>query len=1326
MPFTEFNARSAFSFLHGASLPEDMVTRAAALGYRSIAITDRLGFQGSPRAHATAKAHNIRAIVGTILEVPSSKEQVPNPCSCVALAATRQGYSQLCQHLTTVAGASRSSPCPERLAPDSFPRREATHSTTSHFSLGTWHSREAGSVIALTGDRDFQLSRLLLQGKKSEAEIFTRQLITQFGHENLHIQLTRHHLRDDPRLNRLLIELARHLKLPLIASNAPLHATRADRLLCDAFTCLRHHTTLDQAGALLAPNGERHLKSPRQMGELFADLPEVITNTQRLDERLEFTLENLGYEFPDAHDSYDNPLSLAEQATQLRRHTYHGAFIRYGTLSHKIKAQLEHELALIQKLGFQGYFLIVHDIMGFAKAHDIFCQGRGSAANSAVCYALGITNVDPVGGGLLFERFLSENRRSWPDIDIDFPSGDRRELVIQHVFEKYGPRGAAMTANVITYRPRSAFREMSKVLGFPPAIADRFSDIHASPRSGEKESGHSCPPPPKTGAHDSSRARKFDPTSTQARLESRAPSPANTEKGFATPLAPPQDPHSPSIAQSTSSFSPSLLCSSSNSASPAHASPCLSLHTNHSALGTPAKRASSPGTENCPLTNLFTAAGIPQSHPRLPALLHLYNAVLAFPRHLGQHSGGMIICDRGLDQIVPLQPASMPGRTIVQWDKDDCEDLGIVKVDLLGLGMLAAIEDSLRICEERGHPVDPATIPKDDPAVFDLLCRADTIGTFQVESRAQMATLPIMRPQNFYDLAIEIAIIRPGPIVGDLIHPYLNRRQKIHDVDYIHPLLEPILKRTLGVPLFQEQVLRMAMVLADFDGAEADELRRAMAFKRADEKMERISHKLRQRMSEKGIPLDAQDKVVKSIGSFALYGFPESHAISFALIAYLSCWMKAHRPAEFYCGLINNQPMGFYSVNTLIEDAKRHHVRTRPISVVHSSYATTVLDDHHLRLGLHRLKGLKKATAQRIITERETNSFTSLPDFLRRVSPNDKERRLLAACGALNPLPEVAHRRDALWQSELPLFDDLVAGASRSSPCQERLAPGDYSSEQERSPQSRSSLPASNGARDSSRASHAPELKPSPIQARLESRAPSPPPPTPLRSASPGQASHSPLPPMSDAERLATDLALTGSTTGPHPMALWRAQFSVISSPLSDPSFPAIGPRTSVRSGTPAHASPALPLHTRLRSASPGQASHSTTCPGIAGSSRHSEATTEGDAGLGTPAKRASDLHGLPHGIPVTVAGMVICRQRPSTAKGHCFISLEDETGIANLFVPRDTFHQYKLLITTEPFLLIEGRLQISEGGQPTVYTTHLSPLPGVTTDHATGSHDFH
>jgi error-prone DNA polymerase len=953
------------------------------------------------------------------------------------LCATREGYAALSRHLTDQA-----------LSPQ--PHSPILHPLSS-----------AGDLIVLTGDRSGPLVRPLLKNDTAAALVAAKRLVATFGLENVFVEINRHHLRDDDRINRLLIELARHLKLPLIASNAPLHATRAGRMLADVFTCLRHHTTLDRAGGLLARNGERHLKSPLEMADLFADLPEAIDNTRRVARRCGFTLENLGYRFPDWHDGTGHALSMSEQSTLLRRHAYAGASLRYGEITTRIRTQMDHEIALIHRLGFSGYFLIVHDLVLFARGRGILCQGRGSAANSAVCYALGITHVDPIGGGLLFERFLSENRRSWPDIDIDFPSGPHREEVIQYVFRKYGERGAAMTANVITYQPKSAFREMSKVLGLPPSLADRFSQTRMLPW--EKE----APPP--------------------------------------------------------------------------------SLRTPQSALPT------------------------------------LYHAVLGLPRHLGQHSGGMIICDAGLDRIVPLQPATMPGRNIVQWDKEDCEDLGIVKVDLLGLGMLAAMETTLEICSQRGHPVDPALIPKDDPAVFEMLGRADTIGTFQVESRAQMATLPIMRPKTFYDVAIEVAIIRPGPIVGDLLHPYLNRRNGYEPVDYIHESLKPVLERTLGVPLFQEQVLRIAMILADFTGAEADELRRAMGSSRSSERMEKMTRMLRERMTGRRIPTQAQDKVIQAIGSFALYGFPESHAISFALIAYASCWLKVHRTVEFYAGLINHQPMGFYSVNTLIQDAKHHGIRVRPVSCIHSAVETTVDDDRTLRLGLHRLKGLSANTARRIADERDQSPFLSLPDFLMRVRPGMPEKRLLASAGALNDLPRIAHRREALWQAELPLFDDLLHCVVRDEPAIYQAVP---------------------------------------------------------------------LAPMTAGERLHADLAAQGATTGPHPMKLWRE----------------------------AHPSP---FHT------------------------------------------SRDLHRLRHGDSVSIAGLAICRQRPSTAKGHCFISLEDETGIANLFVPKKTFEHYQLLITTEAYLLIHGRLQRSEGDQPTVYVTHLETLPGTSGELAPDSHDF-
>jgi len=1045
----ELLARSSFSFLRGASLPEDLVARAAELGHTSIGLTDHLGFYGSARAHHTAQKHGIRAIVGATLENLPLQEftisQLP------VLCLSREGYQNLSRLLTSC-----------HCEPDSLP----------------WEQHCLSGLHAVLTPESFEK---LTRQRLLATAIALKKL---FGPHQVSLALFRHFRRGEERRVQLMRDLGEHLKLPLLASNAPLYSRPRNRLLTDAFTCLREKTTLDDAGRRLEMNGERFLKSPAELRKIFSAYPQAVRHSYELSERCSFTLENLGYRFPRFRDPETKQLLDDEpQHETLKARVASGLKARFSKITPQHRQQVNHELRTIKKLGFSGYFLIVWDLVRFARSHGILCQGRGSAANSLVCYALGVTSVDPVGGGLLFERFLSENRQSWPDVDIDFPSGERREMVIQYLFEKYAPRGAAMTANVITYKPRSAFREISKVLGFPETIANRFTELCASPK-----------------VHDQSKEEvSMDNYYPQSRVMDFA--------------------------------------------------------------------------------DTVERSGVPASHPRFQALLQLYHDILHSPRHLGQHSGGMVFCDDGLDHIVPLQPAAMPGRTVLQWDKDDCEDLGIVKVDLLGLGMLAAMEDALRICEQRGHPVDLAKVPKDDPATYDLLCRADTVGTFQVESRAQMATLPIMQPKTFYDLAVQVAIIRPGPIVGDLVHPYLNRRTRREAVEYIHPSFEPILKRTLGVPLFQEQVLRMAMEIADFTGVEADYLRKAMSFKRSDERMIEISQKLQARMAERQVPEEVQKRVVESIGAFALYGFPESHAISFALIAYASCWLKQHRAAEFYCGLINNQPMGFYSVNTLIQDAKRHGVRTKPISLNESMIETTVIDDNTLRLGFHRLKGLHTNTSERILEERSQSHFTSLNDFLRRVSPNKKERRLLSAIGAFNELPEIEHRRDALWQSEQLPFDDLFAQQENSK------------------------------------------------EQVLEM--------------------------MQPAERLETDFHLQGASLGPHPMRLWR------------------------------------------------QAQRDTKL-----------VTSEG-------------LKHLWHGTPLSIAGMVICRQRPGTAKGHCFISLEDEYGIANLFVPRKTFKHFRLTIISESFLLCHGRLQITEGRQATVYVTSVEPLgeaPGMTSS----SHDFH
>ncbi len=1038
--YVELHARSAFSFLRGASSPEEMVGRAAERGLAAVAVLDRDGVQGSARAQTKAAEVGVRALVGAAVTVDGGSV-VP------VLVKNRTGYQALCRLLTD--------------AHLRAPKGGACLRMTELESL-------RGGVIALSGDEEGPVRRALARHDMPGAEAALRELRHVFGNDHVAVEVQRHRHRGEAWTNRRLVELAHAQRVPLVATGGALYHDSARRPLHDAFTALRHHTTLDQAGLLLSPNGQRALRTPPQMAALFADVPEAVENTARLAEQLEFSLGALGYEFP----RHPSPEDGGDMAAHLRRVTFAGAADRFGTpVSAKVRAQLDRELDLISRLGFCGYFLIVWELVQWAKARGIFCQGRGSAANSAVCYALGITNVDPIRQDLLFERFLSEGRNSWPDIDIDFPSGDQRESVIQEVYRRFGPRGAAMTANVITYRGRSAMREMSKVLGIPADIAGRFSDLH----------GHGDFP-----------------------------------------------------------------------------------HT-------------------LELREQLRQAGLPPDHPRRDALIHLYQSVLGLPRHLGQHSGGMIICDRGLDHYVPLENASMPGRVVVQWDKDDCEDLGIIKVDLLGLGMLAAIEDSLAQCEKNGRPVDMAHLPQDDPPTYELMCRADTIGLFQIESRAQQATLPRMKPECFYDVVIETALIRPGPIVGKLVHPYLNRRAGRERVDFIAPEFEPVLKRTLGVPLFQEQVLKMAMIIADFTGSEAEELRRALSFHRSNERMQKVMTKLRAAMAKRGVPQEIQDRTVQGIQSFALYGFPESHAISFALIAYASAWMKVHRPPEFYAGLLNAQPMGFYSPSTLVRDARAHGVTVKPPCVAASDWKCLAAPPSTLRLGLNQVRGLSRATGEALVSAREKAPFASLDDLLLRVPLDSRERRLLAKVGAFATL--TAHRRAALWRSAPQPEPDLFSFAA--------------------------------AAQASKQATSAPEP--------------------------------SVLPVMSPLERLEADYSGLGLTVGKHPMGLVRDQFP--------------------------HLTP------------------------------------------------ASHLRTFRHGQRLSIGGLVVCRQRPGTAKGHVFISLEDETGIANAFVPSATFEKHRLVITQEPFLLVKGHLQHVDG-VISLYAREITGLPFHAVVGAQ-SHDF-
>jgi error-prone DNA polymerase len=1004
MSYIELHARSAFSFLRGSSLPEHLAERAVRQGHGAMALCDRDGVHGAPRFYTAAKEQGLRSLVGSELTLEDGTV-LP------VLVENRAGYRNLCRMITQ--------------AQLRAPKGE---SRILWAELAEFHE----GLIALTGDTEGPLYHSIWQGKRNNAEEILRRMVRAFGAGHVFVELQRHRVPDEERMTEGLIELAQAQGLPVVATNGVLYAEPWGREVLDVFSCIRHHTNLDAAGLLLGVNAQRYVKTPGQMESLFADVPEAISNTQRIAERLNFTLEDLGYKFPDF------PVPAGEtMETQLRKLTYFGAQQRYGSIAGPVREQLEKELALIARLGFSGYFLIVWDIVNFAREEGILVQGRGSAANSAVCYALGITAVDPVKGKLLFERFLAEGRKSWPDIDLDLPSGERREKVIQEVFRRYGKHGAAMTANVITYRGRSAMREIGKALNFSEDILKRFSDLFAS---GDFE------------------------------------------------------------------------------------------HT-------------------LELEDQVVQAGIPRAHERFAPLIALYHRMYGLPRHLGQHSGGMVICQGRLDDIVPLENASMPGRVVVQWDKDDCEDLGIIKVDLLGLGMMAVLQDAVELTHQRGRGVDLAHIPKDDPATFELMQKADTVGTFQIESRAQMATLPRMKPKEFYDVAIEVAIIRPGPIVGQMVHPYLARRNKEEEIEYIHPDLKPILERTLGVPLFQEQMLKIAMIMADFDGGEAEELRRAISFHRSNERMKKVVEKLRTNMTRKGITPEVQERIVHSLSSFALYGFPESHAISFALLAYASCWLKVHRAPEFYCGLLNNQPMGFYSPATLIKDGKRRGVKFRAVCVVRSDELCGIEEDGAIRLGLNYVQGLHRDKAAHLVAERKRRAFSSLEDFLTRVPLNKAERRVLAKIGALNLLSE--HRRTALWDVETVFHaEDLFSGEALD------------------------------------------EAKP--------------------------------LRPMNEIERLQADFDGTRVTTGPHLMSFLREQFPHVT--------------------------------------------------------------------------RATDLVRGKHGDKVTIAGVVICRQRPGTAKGHVFVSLEDETGIANAIVRSELFEKIRLTVTHEPLLEIEGRLQHVEG----------------------------
>ena len=921
-PYAELHAASSFSFLRASSQPEDLVARAAALGLPAVALVDRNGVSGAPRFYKAAREAGIRALVGAeaVIDRPQasavSRQREERPTlddqetRVNLLVRSRQGYRNLCRLLT--AGALN------------HPKGEARIDWTLL-------EEHAEGLHCLAGAETDPVGRALAREGLEAAGRQLERLHAVFP-GRLHVELARHGIRAEEHRNQALVRLADRLRVPVVATGGVRYAAARDKPLYDLMTAIRHHVTVDDAGARLARERQRRLRSPEEMHRLFADLPRAVHAAHELTEELDFTLADLGYRFP------DYPVPAGETSiSHLRELTWQGARERFRPLTARAGAQLEKELALIEKLDLAGYFLIVWDVVRFCKEQRILAQGRGSAANSAVCYALSITAVDPVKMDLLFERFLSEERGEWPDIDIDLPSGDQREKVIQYVYRRYGRHGAAMTANVITYRDRMAAREAAKALGCSKSQVDRLA----------KGLGH--------WHYDLSRG------------DSKEMDEELTELGF--------DPRD----------------------------------------------------------------------RRIRIFVRLWRQLQNHPRHLGQHSGGMVLCAGRLDEIVPLEPAAMENRVIVQWDKDDCADLGLIKVDLLGLGMLNALEEAVPLIRRHeGREVDLAHLPPDDPATYEMICRADTVGVFQIESRAQMASLPRHKPYRFYDLVIQIAIIRPGPIVGRMAHPFFERRVGREEVSYPHPLLEPILRRTLGVPIFQEQILKVAMVAAGFSGGEAEDLRRAMGFKRSVERMQQIEQRLRSGMNERGITGDAQEQIVKAITSFALYGFPESHSASFALIAYASAYLKRHHPTAFFLSLLNAWPMGFYHPATLVREAQRAGSAVLPIDVNESGVRCRWQDRPEdagepeplgepepagaIRLGLRYVKGMRREAAERIEAEQAVRRFASIEDLAERCRLRRNELVALASIGALPG----RGRRAALWQAAQvekpkgPLFADLT------------------------------------------------------------------------------------------------------------------------------------------------------------------------------------------------------------------------------------------------------------------------------------------------------------
>ena len=1063
MSYVPLWCKSNFSFLDGASHPDELVEQAHALGIEALALTDRDGVYGMVRAHVKAKELGVRLIVGAEVTV----EDAAAPLStCVLLAADRIGYANLCRLIT--AGRLRR------------PKGE---------SRVTWPEvceRAAGLVALWGGERSLLV-------RDAEPRAVAGRLREAFG-DRLYAMAGRHRRAEEVRQEASLRRHAESAGLPLIATAEVLYHTPARRDLQDVLTCIRHGVTLAAAGRLTRPNAEHDLKAPQRMAALFADEPVLVERTREVASRCTFSLSEIRYRYP-AERLPDGKTSSA----WLRELTLRGARERFGAgVPPAIREQIDRELALIDELDYGGYFLTMWEIVRYCRQEGILCQGRGSAANSVVCYCLGITAVDPTRVDLLFERFLSRERHEPPDIDLDIMH-DRREEVIQHVYRKYGRDRAAMVANVVRYRGRSAVREVGKVFGLSETEIDRLAKLlsHYGP------------------------------------LDAAA----------------------------------------------------------------------------------LTQAGLDPASPIHGHLFRLCEQIQDCPRHLSIHPGGFLLGHEPVHDLVPIENATMPDRTVIQWDKDDLEDLGLFKVDLLGLGALTQLDLGFRMLDRHyGRELSLDRIPADDPQTYDQICRSDTVGVFQIESRAQMAMLPRLRPRNYYDLVVEVSIVRPGPITGGMVHPYLRRRRGEEPVIYPHACLEPVLRKTLGVPLFQEQVMKLAMVAADYTPGEADQLRRDMAAWRRSGRIERHRDRLVTRMLAKGIAREFAERVFDQIRGFGEYGFPESHAASFALIAYATAWLRCHYPDVFTCSLLNAQPMGFYTPATIVDDAVRHGVEMRPIDVTASDWDCTlepgdseegggerrVAQDARgktrqrsgqsggmhrragfaVRMGLGYVKSLSEERDwRRMEAARAERPFASLVDFSRRTGLDDRVLRRLAEAGAFGTLE--GRRRAALWEAQ-------GLGAASETP-----------------------LPIA------------------PAEPRPD------------------------FEPLSEFQTIDWDYHFSAHSTRGHPLA-----------PLRE-----------------ALAAQKLP--------------------------------------------DARTVAAMPDGRAVRYAGLVICRQRPGTASGVTFMTLEDETGFVNVVIWKQVFDDYAVLARTASFLGVSGKLQ-AESGVVHVMADALWAPAIPTRPPTAGSRDFH